>query len=204
MKTLRILLYAAVIICISSFTHDKKPAVSRLGKPINDFVLKNTDNTLVSLKDYSGAKGFIIIFTCNHCPFAKLYSQRLNDLNSKYKDLGVPLLAINSMDTSLYEEESFKLMKEKAETDHFSFPYLYDAMQIAGKSFGANHTPQAYVIWKENTQWIIKYSGAVDDNGEHPELATSYVGDALDELLQNKPVSKPEIESFGCRIFYRK
>ena len=108
------------------------------------------------------------------------------------------------MDTLVYEEESFELMQKKAKTEKLNFPYLFDVMQSVGKNFGAEHTPQAYVIWKENNKWVIKYSGAVDDNGEHPEKATPFIGNAVDDLLSNKPVSKPETQSFGCRIFYRK
>lgn len=204
MKRLKFISYILLLISIYSFRGDNDFPKLKIGKTVNDFDLKNIDNSHVSLSNYKDAKGFIIVFTCNHCPFAKLYPKRLNDLNTKYKALGVPLLAINSMDTLIYEEESFELMQKKAEVEKLNFPYLFDAMQSVGKNFGAEHTPQAYVIWKQNNTWVIKYSGAVDDNGEHPEKATSFIGNAVDELLNNKPVSKPETQSFGCRIFYRK
>lgn len=74
---------------------------------------------------------------------------------------------------------------------------------MVGKNFGAEHTPQAFVIWKVDNQWIIKYTGAIDDNGEHPELAHSFIANAVDELLKNQPVSMPETASFGCKIFYK-
>jgi hypothetical protein len=77
-------------------------------------------------------------------------------------------------------------------------------MQTVGKDFKAEHTPHAFVIWKENNQWIIKYSGAIDDNGEHPEKANPYIANAVDDLLHGKPVKMPETQSFGCAIFYRK
>ena len=173
-------------------------------KVVHNFSLKNVDGKIVSLSDYPEAKGFIIVFTCNHCPFAKLYSQRFNDLNAKYRSLGVPLIAVNSMDTLVYEEESFELMREKSDRDHFNFPYLLDAAQSVGKDFGASYTPQAFVIWKENNEWVIRYNGAMDDNGEHPELAKSFVDATLQELLQGKPVSVTEAKSIGCRIHYRK
>ena len=107
------------------------------------------------------------------------------------------------MDAVTYDEESFVLMQQKAQSAKFNFPYLQDSLQIVGKSFGAEHTPHAFVIWKENNAWVIKYSGAIDDNGEHPELATPYIGNAVKELLKNKPVSNAETPSFGCRIFYK-
>ncbi len=175
-----------------------------VGDKVNDFSLLNTDKTYLSLESYKEAKGFIIVFTCNHCPFAQLYSERYNALNAKYKPLGVPLIAINSMDTLVYEEETFELMQKKAADEKFNFPYLRDAMQRVGKNFGADHTPHAYIVWKEKTDLVIRYSGAIDDNGEHPELARPFVAHAVDELLQGKAVSTPETVSFGCKIFYRK
>jgi peroxiredoxin len=172
-------------------------------KRVDNFTLLNVNGQNVSTQDYKDAKGFIVIFTCNHCPFAKLYTNRFNELNTKYSNLNVPLLAINSMDTLMYEEETFKLMQQKAKQEKFNFPYLQDITQTVGKLFEAQHTPMAFVIWKENNEWLIKYKGAVDDNGAHPKLANSYVSKAVDELLSGKPVSNSETESFGCAIFYR-
>ncbi len=187
-----------------SFTSSNEPHTKKAGKIINDFKLRNTDNSIISLSNFKNAKGFIVVFTCNHCPFAKLYTKRLNALNKKYKPLNVPLLAVNSMDSLLYKEETFDLMQKRAKSEKFNFDYLQDGQQIIGKNFEAKHTPQAYVIWKEKNTWIIKYTGAIDDNGEHPNLATPYIANAVDELLDNKKVSAPETESYGCRIFYRK
>jgi peroxiredoxin len=202
MKSIRVL--GILILLLTSLAFRPKKEVSLLGNEIKDFSLKNTDGKKVSLSNFKNAKGFIVVFTCNHCPFAKLYSKRFNDLNKTYSVKGVPFLAINSMDTLVYEEESFELMKQKATNDNFNFPYLYDCMQIVGKNFKAEHTPHAFVIWKENNKWIIKYSGAIDDNGEHPEKATHYVANAVDDLLHENPVKMPETQSFGCAIFYRK
>lgn len=95
-------------------------------------------------------------------------------------------------------------MKLKAQTDSFNFPYLQDASQTVGKLFKAEHTPTAYVIWKENNRWVIKYKGSIDDNGENPQIAKPFISNSVDELLQGKPVSTSKTESFGCRIFYRK
>ena len=190
------LVLALPFLALFSFQHADPPE-----KGIPDFTLLNVDGRMVSTADFPDAKGFAVVFTCNHCPFAKLYTQRFNDLHARYAPLGVPLLAINSMNSLIYEEESFELMKSRAA--NFNFPYLQDAAQTVGKSFGAEHTPHAFVIWNENDRWVVKYSGAIDDNGEHPELATPFIANAISELLAGKPVSVPETESFGCRIFYR-
>ena len=178
-----------VSILLLSFSFiNVEPKKSMLGKEINNFNLKNVNGKIVSLNDYKNAKGFVVMFTCNHCPFAKLYSKRMNLLNKRYEALGVPLLAINSMDTMLYEEETFDQMQLKAKNNQFNFPYLFDETQSVGKQFNAEHTPQVFVIWKENNKWIIKYVGAFDDNGEHPEKAKPFVANAVNDLLKNKPV----------------
>ncbi len=176
---------------------------SNINDTISDFSLLNTNNKYVSTLDYKKAKGFIVIFTCNHCPFAKLYTKRLNDLHKKYLKLNVPVLAINAMDYLIYEDESFEMMKARAKKDKFSFPYLHDKNQEVAKQFGAEHTPTAFIIWKEDAKWRIKYSGSIDDNGENPSIAVSFISKAVDELLHNKSVTEPVTESFGCRIFYR-
>jgi peroxiredoxin len=199
-KTILIFLIFAFFTNIAS----TKEPVSVIGKVVENFVLKNTENKYISLLDFKQAKGFIVIFTCNHCPFAKLYKKRLNDLNSKYSKLGVPLIAINPMDSLIYEDECLSDMKKVAKAGKYNFNYLQDASQNVANMFGASHTPQAFVIWKEDDLWIIKYSGAIDDNGEHPEKANSFIANAVNELLANSIVSTPETKSFGCSIYYRK
>ncbi len=196
--------FIASIVTLSFGFKNVEPNKSMLGKEIKNFNLKNVDGKFVSLNDYKNAKGFVIMFTCNHCPFAKLYSNRMNQLNKKYEVLGVPLLAINSMDTLLYEDETFDQMQLKSKNNQFSFPYLFDETQSVGRQFNAEHTPQVFVIWKEKEKWIVKYAGAFDNNGEHPEKANPFVANAIDDLLVNKPVKNPVTESFGCRIYYRK
>ena len=174
-------------------------------KVISDFSLKNVDGKYVSLKNYPDAKGFIIVFTCNHCPFAKLYPPRLNALNDKYGKLGVPLIAISSTDTIIYEEDTYPLMVKKAKQEKFNFPYLFDGEQTVAKSFAAQKTPHAYVMWKEKKQWVVKYNGAIDDNGAEPEnVENPYVAQAVEALLAGRKIEVPETKSIGCQIIFRK
>ena len=173
-------------------------------KIVQDFSLKSTDGKLLSLNQYPDAKGFIVVFTCNHCPFARLYPERMNALNARYSKLGVPLIAISSTDTISYEEDGFADMMKYARDAHFNFPYLFDADQSVAKNFGAQKTPHAYVIWKENNQWVVKYNGAIDDNGAEPEkVRTSYVSDAVEACLAGKEVAVKEMRSIGCQIYFR-
>lgn len=172
---------------------------------VNDFSLKNIDGKMVSLKNYKDAKGFIIVFTCNHCPFAKLYPERLNQLNLKYKALDVPLIAISSTDTIMYVDDTYPKMVKKAKREKFNFPYLFDGDQSVAKNFSAQKTPHAYVVWKENGKWVVKYDGAIDDNGNDPDkVSKHYVADAVDSLLMNKPVALSQTKSIGCQILFRK
>lgn len=172
---------------------------------VNDFSLMNVDGNKVSLANYKDAKGFIIVFTCNHCPFAKLYPPRLNALNSKYASLGVPLIAISSTDTLTYEEDTYPNMVTKARNEKFNFPYLFDEMQEVAKNFKAQKTPHAFVIWKENNNWVVKYNGAIDDNGmESNKVTETYVADAVNALLNGKPILTKETKSIGCQIAFRK
>jgi len=174
-------------------------------KRIKDFSLKNIDGRQISLSSYPDAKGFIIVFTCNHCPFAKLYPPRFNELNTKYSALGVPLLAISSTDTINYESDCFSKMQEKAKNENFNFPYLFDGEQSVAKNFGAQKTPHAFVIWKEGDKWLVKYDGAIDDNGMEPEkVKEKYVENAVNALLKGKEVSVKETKSIGCQIHFRK
>ena len=191
---LRTLLTAVALLC--SFTG--------IGKTVTDFSLINVDGRLVSLKDHPAAKGFIIVFTCNHCPFAKLYPPRLIALNDKYRPQGVPVIAISSTDTVVYEDDSYGKMVAKARREHFNFPYLFDAAQTVAKTFGAQKTPHAYVLWKENGQWVVKYNGAIDDNGAEPDkVKNPYVANAVEDLLHGREVAVKETKSIGCKINFR-
>jgi peroxiredoxin len=190
-------LLAATLFCLSFLTEKERV--------VHDFRLKNIDGLNVSLKKYPDAKGFIIIFTCNHCPFAKLYPPRLNALHEKYSKLGVPLLAISSTDTITYEEDTYPEMVKKARVEAFYFPYLFDGEQKVAKNFGAQKTPHAFVIWKEKGKWVVKYNGAIDDNGAEPEkVENQYVAKAVDALLAGEVIEVKETKSIGCQIIFRK
>ena len=189
----------AILFVLSSFTFNRKD------KAISNFKLKSaTTNKWVSLSDYKDAKGFIIVFMSNKCPMAKFYSQRLNQMNEKYKKMGFPLVALNSMDTLAYSDESFHKMQLKVKKENLNFPYLQDKMQNVGKKFKAINTPQAFVLWNVKGKFIIKYEGAIDDNaGDFEKVKSYFIADAVDQLLKGKEVKVATSESFGCRIFYR-
>jgi hypothetical protein len=133
-----------------------------------------------------------------------LYDERIQDLERKFSSQGVHVIAVNPMDSLVYEKESWKEMVKRASRMNYVVPYVQDGSQEIARQFNAQHTPQAFVIWKEEKHWIVRYEGSFDDNGEHPQSATPFVANAITDLLQGKSVSMPQSESFGCRIFYRK
>lgn len=199
-KNLIYLFVVSLIFVLSSFT------VLIKEKSISNFKLKSaTNNKWIAISDYKNANGFVVVFISNKCPMAKFYSERLNQMNEKYKKKGVPVLAINAMDTLAYTEESFAKMQKKTKNDKFTFPYLQDKNQTVAKQFKAENTPQAFVIWKNKVgQLIIKYQGAIDDNAGEPEKAQHhFLTDAVDELINGKQVTVSKSDSFGCRIYYR-
>src|SRR5690606_13667730 len=109
----------------------------KVGDKARDFSLKNIDDKIVSLANFKEAKGFIVVFTCNHCPFAVKYEDRIIAANKKYAPLGYPVIAINPNDVNVSPEDSFEKMKERAAEKGFDFPYLYDETQEIARTYGA-------------------------------------------------------------------
>src|SRR5580704_16479265 len=109
----------------------------KAGDKAVDFKLKNIDGKMVSLADYKSAKGFIVVFTCNHCPFAKKYEGRVEALDQKYRDKGYPVVAINPNDPTISPEDDYAGMQQRAKDKSFTFPYLVDQTQDIAKTYGA-------------------------------------------------------------------
>ena len=175
-----------------------------VGDKAADFNLKNVDGKMVSLSDYKSAGGFIVVFTCNHCPFAKAYEQRIIDLDKKYAGKGYPVVAINPNDKDIVPEDSFEEMQKRAKEKNYVFPYLYDESQETAKAYGATRTPHVYILKKEKEGLVVKYIGAIDDNTEEPlAVKTRYVENALTELMNGKEVTQSFAKAIGCTIKWK-
>jgi peroxiredoxin len=199
-KVLSFLTLAAALVAWS-FT---MPAHSgyHVGDTAADFNLKNIDGKMVTLAGIKKAKGYIVIFTCNHCPYAKAYEDRIIALHKKYSKLGYPVVAINPNDKDRQPEDSFDNMKKRAKSKKFPFVYLYDETQEVAKAFGATRTPHVYLLDAKRT---VRYIGAIDDNHEDAEaVKESYLETAIDALREGKDVSKTETKALGCTIKWRK
>jgi len=173
----------------------------KIGDSATDFSLKNVDNNTISLAGYTDAKGFIVIFTCNHCPFAKAYEDRIIALNDKYAAQGYPVIAINPNDPTLEPADNFKGMQQRAQDKGFTFPYLVDEGQHIYPQYGATKTPHVFVLNKEDGKNIVRYIGAIDDNYAKPdEVSHKYVEAAVDALLANEPIAQTNTVAIGCGI----
>lgn len=176
----------------------------KVGDKATDFKLKNVDGKMVSMTDYNTAKGFVVVFTCNHCPFSKAYESRILDLDKKYASLGYPVIAINPNDVKREPEDSFENMQALAKEKNYTFPYLHDESQEVAKTYGATRTPHVYVVVKSGNDYVVKYIGAIDDNSDDAAMVTKkYVENALDELIAAKSVGVAETKAIGCTIKWK-
>lgn len=176
---------------------------SNIGKVIAPFKAPTAQGNTFSFEQFPEAKAMAIVFTCNHCPFAELYIRRMNDFHREFAPLGIPLIAINPMDSLLYEDETMDEMQNKIIKDSIVYPYLQDHTQSIARMFNAAYTPQVFVIRKDSAIWRIVYQGIIDDNGKFPELATPHLKNTAKAILSNLSIPKEVIASFGCKIKYR-
>lgn len=172
-----------------------------VGDTAADFKLKNVDGKMVSLSDYSSAKGFIIAFDCNTCPVSKAYNERIKALNEKYASKGFPVIAINPNSPELSAGESFDDMVKYAKKKNYTFPFLFDETQSTVKAFGPTNTPHIFVLTKSGSEFKVAYIGAIDDNSRSAEKVNSkYVEAAVDALLEGKTVATPKTKAVGCGV----
>ncbi len=217
MKNLKILMTAFIVgLGLLSFTttdHDKNKNQNHIisgkgyevGDAAADFKLKNIDGKMVSLSDFKNAKGFIVVFTCNHCPYAKKYEDRIVELDKKYKDQGYPVIAINPNDPNVQPEDGYQQMIERAKQKGFTFPYLVDEGQKIYPQYGATKTPHVFVLKKENGKNIVKYIGAIDNNYDNPnDVSEYYAQDAVNALIKGEPVKMTKTVAIGCTIKVKK
>ena len=199
MKKIRALLFLAVIAVSAIAFTVKTEKGYKIGDIIENFTLKNIDDSMLSLSDYKEAKGFIIIFTCNMCPYSVANEDRIIALDGKYKSKGYPVIAINPNDPKASKGDSFEDMKVRAAEKGFTFPYLFDAGQKVYPKFGASKTPHVYIVNKSTMQ--VEYIGAIDNSSRNPDaVSEKYVENAVNALLAgNKPI-KTETRAIGCSI----
>jgi len=172
-----------------------------IGDKAADFNLKNIDGKFVSFSNYPDAKGFVVVFTCNGCPYAQAYQDRLVEIDKKYKSKGYPVIAINPNDPALAPADSFDKMVTVAKTEGFTFPYLIDEKQEVYKNYGATKTPHVYVLQKKGSDFVVQYIGAIDDNYQDANKVNSpFLASALDALVAGSLPETATTKAIGCGI----
>ena len=173
----------------------------QIGDVATDFSLPNVDGKMVSLSDFADAKGFIVIFTCNTCPYSVAYEDRIIALDNKYSGQGYPVIAINPNDPAAIDGDELSDMKVRAEEKGFTFPYLQDVGQQIYPQYGATKTPHVFVLQKDDADNIVRYIGAIDDSSRNPKkVKKRYVEQAVDALLDGESPTTTKTKAIGCSI----
>ncbi|MCX8197000.1 MAG: thioredoxin family protein [Candidatus Micrarchaeota archaeon] len=173
----------------------------KAGDPAPAFLLKGVDGKMHSLQDYFGAKAFLVVFMCNHCPYVKAKFSRLNQIYEKYFPLGLKMVGINPNDAQQYPEDSFENMKRVAAEQKFKFDYLYDETQEVAKAYGAVCTPDPFLF---DSQFRLAYHGRLDDALSPDKTPTKFEMErAIDAVLAGKKPPHDFLYSQGCSIKWK-
>ena len=203
MQRLTLIQFTLLLLALAGAVMAFRPADRKgysLGDSATDFKLKNVDGKMISLADFKDAKGALVVFSCNHCPWVVKYEDRMNDLAKKYQKKGFPLIAINPNDAQRQPEDSFEKMIERHKEKKFAFPYVYDETQEVARRFGAEKTPHVYVLNREEGKFVVRYIGAIDDTANAKEAKVNSVAEAIEALLVGKEVPTKETKAIGCTI----
>ena len=198
---MKFILFALSLLILSTATSPVKVDGYKIGDVATDFSLPNVDGDMVSLGDFEDAKGFIVIFTCNTCPYSVAYEDRIIALDKKYKSRGYPVIAINPNDPAAIEGDELADMKVRAVEKGFTFPYLQDVGQKVYPKYGATKTPHVFILQKEDKKNIVSYIGAIDDSSRNPKNVTKrFVEQSVNDLLAGKTLTVTRTKAIGCSI----
>jgi peroxiredoxin len=201
MKTVRFFVAVMSAAAVMTAGYAKADSLA-IGAKIPDANVKmqNVDGRQLSISNAAGTKGTLVVFTCNHCPFAKAWQSRLVELGNTYQTKGVGVIAINSNDPTNFEEDRFEVMQARAKENGYQFPYVVDSTSDVARAFGASHTPEAFLFDKDGQ---LVYHGAIDDDKDIASVTKHYLRDALDAVVNGTPVPVSETKSVGCGIKFR-
>lgn len=194
-----------ILILVALASHSNAQNVGyEIGAIAADFSLKNVDGKMVSLSNYTDAKGFFVVFTCNHCPYSKAYESRIIDLDKKYAAKGYPVIAINPNNPTAYPEDSFEMMQKVAKSKKYPFPYLVDETQDVTKVYGAKVTPHVYLLNKTKDGLKVAYIGAIDNDIENINAQKIlYAEDAVNALIVGKKPGITQTKAIGCGVKWK-
>jgi peroxiredoxin len=172
-----------------------------IGTAAPPFSLPGVDGETHSLDSFSDAELLVVVFTCNHCPYAIASEDRLIEIQRDYASKGVQIVAINPNDAKNYPDDSFEKMKERAAEKSFNFPYLRDESQEVARAYDAACTPDIFVFDADRK---LLYNGRIDDNWQEPDNVTrNDLREVLDAALEGRSVDFEHVPSMGCSIKWK-
>ncbi len=169
--------------------------------PMADVKMKNVNDKDVTLASLAGKKGTLVVFTCNHCPWAKLWQDRVAEIGNAALAAGLGAVAINANDPAVNAEDGLPEMKKRSKALKMKFPYVVDGTSDVARAFGATRTPEAFVF---DATGKLVYHGTVDDSPKDvAAVKSTWLRDAVNAVAEGKAVSEPETKAFGCSIKFR-
>lgn len=173
------------------------PTGMAIGDVAPDFALPDTEGHLHSLSEPADAPARVVIFTCNHCPYALAWHERLMAVGRDYAERGVRCVAINPNDAERYRADSLEAMRARVHKEDWPMPYLRDESQEVARAFGAKTTPDVFVVDRDRH---LRYRGAPDAGYDDPTLGAAWLREALDDILAGREVRRAKTEPVGCSV----
>lgn len=171
-----------------------------IGAEAPDFKLPSTDGTSWSASDSDSSAATVVVFTCNHCPYALAWHDRIAEVARDYAGRGVRVLAVNSNDAERYPRDSFDAMKARVEREDWPMPYLRDDTQEVARAYDAKVTPDVFVL---DAGRRLRYRGAPDGDYDDPSQNAQWLREALDAVLGGSEPSRAETKPVGCSIKWK-
>jgi peroxiredoxin len=175
-------------------------AATKVGDPAPTLELPDTEGDVHTLPMPGKAPATVVFWTCNHCPYALAWQERLAQVGRDYGARGVRFLAVNSNDAERYPRDSLEAMRERVREEDWPFPYLHDESQQAARDWAAQVTPHVYVL---DGELLVRYEGAPDADHMDPAQDAAWLREALEDLLGGRQVSRAETEPVGCSIKWK-
>jgi peroxiredoxin len=172
-----------------------------IGELAPEFELPATDGGTWSVADGADTSATVVVFTCNHCPYALAWHERILDVARDYADRGVRFLAINPNDAERYPRDSFEAMKERVQAERWPLPYLRDETQEVARAYGAKTTPDVFVL---DSSRRLRYRGAPDGDYDEPRERAAWLREALDAVLAGQEPMRAQTRPVGCSIKWKR
>ena len=201
MKTTRAALLAASLVLVSGAPVKADSLALGAKAPMATTRMKTAAGKDVSIADVKGARGTLVVFTCNACPWAKKWEERIVTLGNEAGAKGIGMIAINSNDPKVNADDSYDVMKTRARERGMKFAYAYDATSDVARAFGATRTPEAFLF---DANGKLVYHGTIDDNADDAAAVKDpYLANAVNAVASGKPVATAETKALGCGIKFR-